>query len=126
VKLFFSKISAFCTFSKPSSDRKAHLNSHGVDIPNPGETRWYYKSRTVSAIFKGYDALERALIEIKDAPQTWKEDPVDRADCLLHNLESFLFCFLLELYYKSSQSYTMFCKIGLLISLMVLKKSTIL
>jgi hypothetical protein len=36
VKLFFSKISAFFTFSKPSSDRKAHLNSHGVDIPNPG------------------------------------------------------------------------------------------
>jgi hypothetical protein len=70
VKLFFSKISAFCTFSKPSSDRKAHLNSHGVDIPNPGETRWYYKSHTVSAIFKGYEALERALTEIKDAPRT--------------------------------------------------------
>ena len=100
VKLFFSKISAFCTFSKPSSDRKAHLNSHGVDIPNPGETRWYYKSRTVSAIFKGYEALERALTEIKDAPRTWREDTVDRADGLLQNLESFLFCFLLELYYK--------------------------
>ena len=49
VKLFFSKISAFCTFSKPSSDRKAHFNAHGVDIPSPGETRRYYKSRAVKA-----------------------------------------------------------------------------
>jgi hypothetical protein len=30
----------------------------------------------------------------------WKEDTVDRADGLLQNLESFPFCFLLELYYK--------------------------
>ncbi|CAB4037800.1 Hypothetical predicted protein, partial [Paramuricea clavata] len=31
-------------------------------------------------IKEGYEALERALTEIKDAPRTWKEDTVDRAD----------------------------------------------
>ena len=44
---------SFCTFSKPSSDRKAHFNAHGVDIPSPGETRWYYKSTAVKAIIEG-------------------------------------------------------------------------
>ncbi|CAB4035403.1 zinc finger MYM-type 1-like, partial [Paramuricea clavata] len=103
VKLFFSKISAFCTFSKPSSDRKAHFNAYGVDIPNPGETRWYYKSRTVKAISQGFDVIKIALTEITDNPQNWSDETVEKADGLLHSLECFLLCFLLELYFKILQ-----------------------
>ena len=94
VILFFSKISAFCTFSKPSSDRKAHFNAHGVDIPSPGETRWYYKSRAVTAIFEGFDKIKVALTEITNNPQDWSDETVAK---------SFLFCFLLELYSKILQ-----------------------
>ena len=103
VKLFFSKISAFCTFSKPSSDRKAHFNAHGVDIPSPGETRWYYKSRAVEAIIEGFDVIKIALTEITNNPQDWSDETVAKADGLLQSLESFLFCFLLELYSKILQ-----------------------
>ena len=60
----------------------------------------HYKSRTFSAILKGHEALQRALTEITNAPTGWKEDTISQAYGLLQNLESFLFCFLLELYYK--------------------------
>ena len=68
VKILFSSISAFCTYSKPSPERKAHLNSHGIDIRNPGETRWYYKSRAIFAIYYSYDILVTALTEISENP----------------------------------------------------------
>ena len=38
VKVFLL-MSAYCTYSKPSPERKAHLNSYGIDIPNPDETK---------------------------------------------------------------------------------------
>jgi hypothetical protein len=100
VKWFFSKVNSFCTFSSSCPDRKAHLRSHGIEIPSPGETRWYYKSRAVSAIFKGFDTLLTAFNEIQDNPGNFTDETVSRADNLLVDLESFLFCFLLELYYK--------------------------
>ena len=100
IKIFFSNISAFCTYSKPSPERKAHLNSHGIDIPNPGETRWYYKSRAIFAIYNSYDILVSALTEISENPQGWTDETVTKTDGLLHYLESFMFCFLLELYHK--------------------------
>ena len=100
VNIFFAKVSAFCTFDNSSPERKAHLKSHGVDVPSPSDTRWYYKSRTVSAVFDGYAALVTALSEIVHTPQSWNDDTVSWADGLLNTLNSFLFCFLLELYYK--------------------------
>ena len=100
IQIFFSNISAFCTYSKPSPERKAHLSSHGIDIPNPGETTWYYKSRAVFAIYNSYDILITALTEIRENPQGWTDETVTKTDGLLHYLESFMFCFLLELYHK--------------------------
>ena len=89
VKIFFSNISAFCTYSNSSPERNAHLNSHGIDIPNPGETRWYYKSRAIFAIYNSYDILVTALTEISENPQDWTDETVAKTDGLLHYLESF-------------------------------------
>ena len=100
VKIFFANVSAFCTYSRSSPERNSHLRSHGIDIPNPGETRWYYKSRAISSIFNNFDALVAAFSEISDNPRNWTDETVTRTDGLLHYLESFLFCFLLHLYHK--------------------------
>ncbi|XP_046858656.1 uncharacterized protein LOC124452108 [Xenia sp. Carnegie-2017] len=100
VKIFFANVSAFSTFTNSSPERKSHLKSHGVDIPAPGETRWYFKSRAVSAIFNNYDTLVKAFTEISENPWKWTDETSTRTDGLLHYLESFLFCFLLLLYYQ--------------------------
>ena len=64
---------------------------------------WYYKSRVVKAIFEGFDKIKVALTEITNNPQDWSGETVEKADGLLQSLESFLFCFLLELYSKILQ-----------------------
>ena len=100
IKCFFSKVNSFCTFSSSCPDRKAFLTSKGINIPSPGETRWYYKSRAVSAIFKQFENLHEAFTEIQDNPVNFTDETVSSSDNLLSDLESFLFCFLLELYNK--------------------------
>ena len=92
----------FCfLYIQSSPERKAHLSSHGIDIPNPGETRWYYKSRAIFTIYNSYDILITALTEISENPQGWTDETITNTDGLLHYLyESFIFCFLLELYHK--------------------------
>ena len=100
IKWFFSKVNSFCTFSSSCPDRKAFLTSKGINTPNPGETRWYYKSQAVSAIFKQFESLHEAFTEIQDNPVNFTGETVSSSDNLLSDLESFLFCFLLELYNK--------------------------
>ena len=62
---FFSKVNPFCTFSSSCPDKKASLTSKGINIPSPGETRWYYKSRAVSTIFKQFEAYMNLLLKFK-------------------------------------------------------------
>ena len=98
---FFLKSTLFVHFPHLNCpDRKAFLTSKGINIPSPGETRWYYKSRAVSAIFKQFESLHEAFTEIQDNPVNFTDETVSSSDNLLSDLESFLFCFLLELYYK--------------------------
>ena len=59
-----------------------------------------YKSRAVSAIFKGFDTLLTAVNEIQDNPGDFTDETVSRADNLLVDLESFLFCFYYNCTYK--------------------------
>ena len=98
IKWFSSKVNSFCTFSSSCPDRKAFLTSKGINIPSPGETRWYFKARAVSAIFKQYEKLQEAFTEIQDNPVNFTDETVSSSDNLLSDLESFLFCFLLDLY----------------------------
>ena len=100
IKWVFSKVNSFCTFSSSCPDRKAFLTSKDINIPSPGETRWYYKSRAVSVIFKQFESLHEAFTEIQDNPVNFTDETVSSSDNLLSDLESFLFCFLLELYNK--------------------------
>ena len=106
IKWGFSKVNSFCTFSSSCPDRKAFLTSKGINIPSPGETRWHYKSRAVSAIFKQFESLHEAFTEIQDNPVNFTDETVSSSDNLLSDLESFLFCFLLELYNKILEKFS--------------------
>ena len=108
---FFSKVNCFCTFSSSCPDRKAFLyTSKGINIPSPGETRWYYKSRAVSAIFKQFESLHEAFAEIQDNPVNFTDETVSSSDNLLSDLESFLFL-LLKLYNKILEKSSILCAI---------------
>ena len=112
IKWVFSKVNSF---SSSCPNRKAFLTSKSINIPSPGKTRWYYKSRAVSAIFKQFESLHEAFTEIQDNPVNFTDETVSSSDNLLSDLESFLFSFLLELYNKileKSSIYMLYCKIG--------------
>ena len=97
VKVFFSNASAFCAYIKPSPERKAQLNSHCIDILNPGETRWYHKSHAISAIFNSYDTLVTAFMEITEILRAGQKRQLLRQMVYIATLNT---CFLSELYYK--------------------------
>ena len=100
VKVFFANVSAFSNFTSLSSKRKDHLRFHGIEIPRPGETRWYYRSRTVKVIFEKFDILFDALEEITDNPKIWDDAALTQASGLLQYLNSFVFCFFICLFHK--------------------------
>eukprot|EP00795_Rhopilema_esculentum_P008629 gene8629-14641_t len=100
VKVFFASISAFSNFTSLSSKRKTALTTKGIDIPSPGETRWYYRSRTIGVIFEKYELLVTALEEIVEEPRSWDDSTLMQASGLLQYLSSFKFCFLLCLFDK--------------------------
>ena len=52
-----------------SSKGKELFRKHGIEIPQPGDTRWFYRSRTVGVIFEKYQSLLTALQSIVDNPQ---------------------------------------------------------
>ena len=105
-KVFFANVSAFSSFTSVSSKRKELFRSHDIDIPSHGETKWYYRSRTIGVIFEQYEPLVNVLEEIEDKPQSWDDATVTQASGLLQYLNSFLFCFLLCLFNKILQHST--------------------
>ena len=94
VKVFFANISAFSTFTSLSARRKDLFRSEGIEVPHPGDTRWYYHSRTINVIFNKYNTLLLILESIVDNPQSWDDGSLTQATGLLKYLNSFLFCFL--------------------------------
>ena len=76
------------------------FTSLGIEIPRPGETKWYYRSCTIGVIFEKYEMLLTALEEIVEKPQSWDDATLTQASGLLQQLNSFLFCFLLFLFNK--------------------------
>ena len=52
VKIFFSHLRAFSKFTS-STKRKALFRKYNISIPSLCKTRWYYRTRTVSAIKLG-------------------------------------------------------------------------
>ena len=100
VRVYFANVSAFSSFTSVSSKRKDLLRSHGFDIPAPGETRWYYRSRTISVIFNKYLSLIEVLEEITENPSSWDDATISQATGLLQYLNSFVFCFFTGLFNK--------------------------
>lgn len=100
VKVFFSNVSSFSSFTSVSSKRKAHFTSHNIEIPSPGDTRWYYRSRTISVICNNYQLLIDVLEKLVDQPTGWDDSSLNQASGLLQYLNSFLFCFLVILFHN--------------------------
>ena len=68
VKVFFANVSAF-----RSSKRKELFRKHGIEIPQLGDTRWFYRSRTVGVVIEKYQSLLSALQSIVENPQPWDD-----------------------------------------------------
>ena len=64
VNIFFANVGYFSSFSTSSPHRMAN----NIEIPTPGETRWYYRARTINVIFKNYRHLHGVLKEGDDNP----------------------------------------------------------
>ena len=99
VKIFFTNVGAFSSFTSVSSKRKAYFTSHKIEIPSPGDTRWHYRSRTISVLFKNYQLLIDVLEKLVDQPTGWDDATLNQASGLLQYLNSFLFCFLVCLFH---------------------------
>ena len=85
VKVVFANVSAFSSFTSVSSKRKDVFSKFNIDIPKPGETRWYYRSRTVKTIYGKYNMLMKALEEIVHNPQGWDNSTLTQASGLLQH-----------------------------------------
>ena len=100
VKVFFANVGYFSTFSTSSPHRKAFFMANNIEIPSPGETRWYYRARTIDVIFKNYEHLHGILKKVNDDPFGWDDDSISLISGLLGHLDRFSFCFLLCLFYR--------------------------
>ena len=100
VKMFFINTSAFSTFTSNAPRRKAFLTSHNLEFPNPGDTRWYYRARVINVLYKNYEKLLEVFDEVTEQPNGWDDVSLDKVSGLLHYLNSFLFCFLVCVFYK--------------------------
>ena len=111
VKVFFANVSAFSNFTSLSSRRKELFVSRGIDIPRPGDTRWYYRGRTISVIFHKYQALLDILEDLVENTSGWDDATLSQASGLLQYLNSFLFCFLTGIFNKILEQSTILYKV---------------
>ena len=91
---------AFCTFTSNAPKRKAFLTSDKIEFPNPGDTRWYYRAHVIKVLQKNYENLLEIFEGVIDQPVGWDDENLDKLSGLLHYLNSFLFCFLVCVFYK--------------------------
>ena len=84
VRVFFTNVTAFSTFSSSSPRRKDLLHSNGIDILRPRETRWYYRSQTFSVLYAKYKALLGLFESTIENPQGWDDASISEACGLYH------------------------------------------
>ena len=63
-------MSAFSSFTSLCKKRKDLLGSHGVEIPSPGDTKWYLRSHNVSVISERYESLLEIRERITGIPHS--------------------------------------------------------
>ena len=100
VKIFFINVGAFSTFTSNAPKRKAFLTSHKVEFPNPGDTRRFYRARVINVLHKNYETLLEIFDDVMEQPSGWDDETLGKVSGLLNYLNSFLFCFLVSVFYK--------------------------
>ena len=95
-KLFFSHLRSFSKFASSSTKRKSVFRQFGISIPSLCETRWCYRTRTVSSVKLLRDMLKNTLQSILDNSEKWDEDTLRQADNLLSKLNDFTFMFFIN------------------------------
>ena len=100
VKIFFINVDAFCTLTSNAPRRKAFLTSYNIEFPNPGDTRWFYRARVINVIYKNYEKLLEIFNNVTEQPVNWDDESLGKFNGLLNDLNSFLFCFLVCVFYK--------------------------
>ena len=125
VKVFFANDGSFSSFSSAGSKRKDLFRRHGMEIPQPGDTRWYYRSRTISVLCDRYLPLIDALNSALNNPHISDDITVSASSGLLHHLNSFfsVFRLLFSTRFCSNHLFSIrFCKTEKQISVMELQK----
>ena len=100
VKIFFINVGAFSTVTSNAPRRKAFLTSHNIEFPSPGDTRWFYRARVINVIYKNYEKLLEIFDNVTEQPVNWDDESLRKFSGLLNDLNSFLFCFLVCIFYK--------------------------
>ena len=100
IKMFFSHLRAFSKFTSSSTKRKALFRNYNINIPSLCETRWCYRTRTVSAIKSQHENLKGAFTNILANDEKWDEDTLSQADNLLAKLNDFKFMFFINCFEK--------------------------
>ncbi len=58
-----------------------------IEISSPGETRWYYRARTIDVILKNYQTLHKSLEKVNDDPSGWDDDSISLISGLLGHFD---------------------------------------
>lgn len=96
VKMFFSHVCAFSKFISSNTRREAVFKKFNITIPSSRETRWCYRSRTISAIKLGSENFKRAFNNILEKNEKWDDDTLCEAENLLAKLNDFKFIFFIN------------------------------
>ncbi|XP_076028469.1 zinc finger MYM-type protein 1-like [Oratosquilla oratoria] len=91
-----SRVRLHMELQQMSTKRKSVFRQFNVSIPSLCETRWCYRSRTVSSIKLLYENLKNAFTSILDSSENWDEDTLCQADNLLAKLNDFTFMFFIN------------------------------
>ncbi|XP_041842116.1 zinc finger MYM-type protein 1-like isoform X2 [Melanotaenia boesemani] len=101
VRIFFANLTAFATFFAKSPKRTAVLDEVcGIRIPESGQTRWNFKSRTVHTVFEQQNSLKACFEKIQNS-QSWDSVSVQQAHGLSTLLEDEDFIFFLEFFHAA-------------------------
>ena len=69
--------------------------ANNIEIPSRGETRWYYRARSIDVIFKKLPTTSSHLEKVNNDPSGWDDDSISLISSLLGHLDRCLFSFLL-------------------------------
>ena len=100
VKLFFINVGAFSTFTSNAPKRKAFLTFHNIEFPNPGDTSSIVPVSLMSFTRIMHEKLLEIFDNVTEQPDGWDDESLGKFSGLLNYLDSFLFCFLVCVFYK--------------------------